>query len=65
MGHHARDKFGDIVNQDMITPFLAISEKQDFLTRIGLTAKPVWSVAVVGIVRTIKQARTQDRRAVP
>src|SRR5262249_47212378 len=56
----AHDNLGDVVDQHMIAPFLAVSEQNDFITGVRQSAESIGAVAVVRVVRAVEEGRPQN-----
>jgi hypothetical protein len=54
---HLNDKLRDVVDVDVVPPFLALSEQDDVFALLGQAAKPVGAVPVVRIRWTVDQGR--------
>ena len=59
---HAQRKLGDVVDQHMVAPLLALAEQHDALATVGQPAEAVRPVAVVRIARAVDQRRPQNRQ---
>ncbi len=57
---HAKNQFGNVVDQHVIAALLALAEQDNILAPIGAAAEAVGTVAVVGIRGAVEQARPND-----
>src|SRR5262249_49974054 len=52
---HAKNQLSDVVDENMITAFLAFAEQNNVLTLTGESSKPVRTIAIVRIIGAVKQ----------
>ena len=57
---HARRQIGDVVDQDVVAPLLALSEQLDWAAGFGQAAETVRAVAVMRIIGAVDQCRAQS-----